>query len=886
MTITWLGGLLRRRTGRLLATAVGISMAVALIAALGSFLTASKATMTARALRSVAVDWQVQVQPGADPAAVMTAVAKAAGVKATEPVSMAQTTGLAATAGSTTQTTGPGMVLSLTPTYRQRFPGEIRQLSGSPTGVLLAQQTAANLHVRPGDQVSIGRAGNAPAVVTIAGVVDLPQADSLFQKVGAPPQSQPSAPPDNVILLPETTFNTLMGRGLSAPNLALTTQIHVARDAPLSGDPAAAYESVIGAAHNLEAHLGGKAVVGNNLGAALDGARKDALYAQMLFLFLGLPGAVLAALLTAALASAGADRRRAEQALLRTRGLAPGKVARLAVVEALLIGTVGGLLGLGIGAAAGRLAFGPSPQGGSASSTFVWFAIAFVAGLVIATLTVLVPALRDLRTRTVAQARHAVGRPGTPLWMRSGADFMLIAGALLVFWASGSNNYSLVLAPEGVATISVSYWAFLGPALLWLGAAMLLWRIANLALTHGRRPLARLIRPLTGRLAQIGASSMSRQRRPLARALVLVALAISFAASTATFNATYQQQAEADAQLTNGADVTVTESPGLRVGPAAAAGMVSVPGVRHVEPVQHRFAYVGADLQDLYGVRPGSITSATSLQDAYFVGGTAKALMAKLAAQPDSILVSDETVKDFQLAPGDLINLRLQDSRTKELQTVPFHYAGIVKEFPTAPKDSFFVANADYIIKATGSDAVGAFLVDTGGSNQAGVATDLQQRLGASAAITNVTQARSQVGSSLTSVNLAGLTRLELVFAVLLAASAGGIVLAVGLAERRRSLAILSVLGARRAQLRGLALSEGLLITIGGLAGGGLIAWGLSQMLVKVLTGVFDPPPSVIAVPWGYLTITVLAVVAALGMAAVVSARASTRPAVEELRDL
>ena len=39
------------------------------------------------------------------------------------------------------------------------------------------------------------------------------------------------------------------------------------------------------------------------------------------------------------------------------------------------------------------------------------------------------------------------------------------------------------------------------------------------------------------------------------------------------------------------------------------------------------------------------------------------------------------------------------------------------------------------------------------------------------------------------------------------------------------------------------------------------------------------------AVPWGYLTITVLAVVAALAMAALVSVRASTRPAVEELRD-
>ena len=886
MTITWLGGLLRRRTGRLAATAVGISLAVALIAALGSFLTTSKATMTARAVRSVAVDWQVQVQPGADPAAVLKEVTTTAGVTATEPVSMAQTTGLAATAGGATQNTGPGLVLGLTPAYRVTFPGEIRQLSGSPTGVLLAQQTAANLHVRPGDTVSIGRAGAAPAVVIVAGVVDLPQADSLFQKVGAPPQSQPSAPPDNVILLPQATFDTVMGHGSSAANPAPTTQIHVARGAPLSGDPAAAYESVIGAAHNLEAHLAGAAVVGNNLGAALEGARKDAIYAQMLFLFLGLPGAVLAALLTAALASAGADRRRGEQALLRTRGLPPRKVARLAVVEALLVGTAGGVLGLGVGAAAGRLAFGPSPVGSSASTTLTWFTIAFVAGLAIATLTVLVPALRDLRTRTVAQARHAVGRPRTPWWMRAGVDFMLIAGALLVFWASSSNNYSLVLAPEGVATISVSYWAFLGPALLWLGAAMVLWRIANLALDHGRRPLARLIRPLTGRLAQSGAASMSRQRRPLARALVLVALAISFAASTATFNATYQQQAEADAQLTNGADVTVTESPGLIVAPAAAAGMQSVAGVRHVEPVQHRFAYVGADLQDLYGVRPASITSATALQDAYFAGGTATSLMAKLAAQPDAILVSDETVKDFQLAPGDLLNLRLQDSRTKKLQTVPFHYAGIVKEFPTAPKDSFFVANADYIAKVTGSDAVGAFLIDTGGTNQSAVSADLQRRLGAAATITNVTQARSQVGSSLTSVNLAGLTRLELVFAVLLAASAGGIVLAVGLAERRRSLAILSVLGARRRQLRGLALSEGLLITVGGLIGGALIAWGLSQMLVKVLTGVFDPPPSVIAIPWGYLTITVLAVVAALGTAAMVSARASTRPAVEELRDL
>jgi putative ABC transport system permease protein len=152
--------------------------------------------------------------------------------------------------------------------------------------------------------------------------------------------------------------------------------------------------------------------------------------------------------------------------------------------------------------------------------------------------------------------------------------------------------------------------------------------------------------------------------------------------------------------------------------------------------------------------------------------------------------------------------------------------------------------------------------------------------------VTDITQTRGQVGSSLTSVDLQGLTRLELVFAVLLAVAAGGLVLAIGLAERRRTLAIMSVLGARRSQLRGLVAAEGVLIIVGGTLGGIAMGTALSQMLVKVLTGVFDPPPSSIAVPWSYFVVTGTAVSAALFAAVLVGARASTRPAVEELRDI
>ncbi|MFH8391490.1 FtsX-like permease family protein [Streptomyces sp. NPDC018036] len=881
MITPWAKGLTRHRAGRLLAALAGVALAVALIAALGSFLTASQATMTQRALRSVAVDWQVQVQPGADPNTVLSLVRGTPGTRTALPVGSARTTGFSAQAHGSTQTTGPGIALGLPDGYRTRFPDEIRTLTGSPTGVLLAQQTASNLHAAPGDTITIGLPGVGRRQVTVNGVVDLPQADSLFQTVGAPSQSQPTAPPDNVVLLPAAQF-----AALTHGATATTTQIHVARDhTHLPTDPAAAFTAVTGAAHNLEAHSAGTALVGDNVGAALDSARQDALYAQVLFLFLGVPGAVLAAALTAAVASAGGDRRRQEQGLLRLRGLRPGQITSLAALEAALIGLLGGVVGLGTAALTGHLAFGAASFGAGTGTWAIWYAVAFVLGAAVAAGAVLIPALRDLRTVTVTDTRKENSPRRTPWWMRYGLDLALLIGSWLVFRASSGNQYALVLAPEGVPTISVSYWAFLGPVLLWIGTALLVWRLTLLALHHGRPVLTRLARPLTGNLAGTTAATLSRRSRTLARSVVLLALAVSFAVSTAVFNATYRQQAEVDARLTNGADVTVTEPPGAHTPPSAATAL-RVGGVRHVEPLQHRFAYVGPDLQDLYGVRPDTVTRATSLQDAYFAGGTAHQLMHSLAQRPDNLLVSEETVHDFQLRPGDTLNLRVQDARTKALRTVPFHYAGVVKEFPTAPKDSFFVANASYITKTTGSDAVGAFLVDTGGSGQQQIAAHLRSRLGSSATVTDLTQTRGTVGTSLTSVDLAGLTRIELVFAVLLAAGAGGLVLALGLAERRRTFAIATVLGATRRQLRGMVLTEALLLAATGLATGALIGWALSQMLVKVLTGVFDPPPAALAVPGAYLALTGTAAVTAVLAAALNGIRTSRRPAVEELRDM
>jgi len=466
-------------------------------------------------------------------------------------------------------------------------------------------------------------------------------------------------------------------------------------------------------------------------------------------------------------------------------------------------------------------------------------------------------------------------------------DFICLAIAGLIFWQASRNGYQLVLAPEGVAQVSVNWYALLAPVLGWIGAGLLVYRLADLLLGRGRRAMVGALRPLAGELAPTVASTMSRQRRLLARSVALVALTAAFAGSTSVFNSTYQAQAEADARLSNGADVAVTESPGVSVSEAAGSAQLrKIPGVGSIEPLQHRYAYIGADLQDLFGVRPTTITSAGKLQNGWFQGGTAADLMKIIARDPTAILVSAETVKDYQLHPGDRINLRLQNGVTKQLTTVPFHYEGVAKEFPTAPKDSFFIANQSYIAAKTGSRAVGSFLVQTDGTSPATVARRIAAVVGSSAAVTDIVNQRHVVGSNLTAVELSGLTRIELGFALVLAAAATGLALGLGFKERRRTFAIASALGARPRQLGGFVWGESVFVTGGGLLLGSLMAAGLSIILVDVLTGVFDPPPDALSIPWGYLIGVGGAVIATVLVAGAVTLRALRRPPIEELRDL
>jgi len=882
--LSWIVALARRRPGRLAGLTLAVAMAVLLTASLGAFFTASRARMTNDAIASVPVDWQIQLRPGTDVAHATRVVASADGVARTMAVLYGDTTGFRAGAASTgVRTTGPGVVLGLPSNYASAFPGEIRPLIGARDGVLLAQQTAANLGATVGSEISIGRRGLPRASVTVDGIVDLPAADSLFQSIGAPPGSAPTAPPDNVVLVAAARFAELFPEGTPG----VTTQLHVELARDLPADPGAAFVDVTGRARNLEAALSGTVLIGDNIGARLSAARSDAVYAQLLFLFLGIPGVIVAALLASVVAAAGRDRRRREQALLRLRGAAPRLIVALAAAEALAVGVAGVLLGLAGAAVVGRIAFGTARFGVTNAQALVWLAVSVVVGVGLAALTIVGPAISDAHALTVGAARADIGRPRRPLWSRLYLDVVLLGAGALVYAQAARSGYQVVLAPEGVPTISVSTFTLLAPALLWGGAALLAWRLGSLVLERGRLILEPLARPVAGRLAGVVSASMSRQRRSLSRATVLMAVTASFAVAIAVFNTTYAAQAEVDAQLTNGADVsaTTTTLTGLPEGTARRA--TALPGVTSVAAMQHRFAYVGNDLQDLYGIDPSTIGATTPMSDAFFGNGDVAGTLATLATHPDGVLVSEETVHDFQLHEGDTVRLRLEFASDGRYHVVPFLFVGVAREFPTAPRDSFIVANAAYVARQTGTGSVQTLLVRTDAPPPV-VAERIRRLLGpaSGATVQDIETQRRVTLSSLTAIDLHGLTRLELAFALATAVACSGLVLAIGIGERRRSYAIASALGARTRQLSSFVWTEAAFVIVVGVALGALTGWGIAQVLVKILTGVFDPPPGSLSVPWGYLAAVLGAIAAAAAIAGSAAIRSVRRPQPEVLRDL
>ena len=840
-----------------------LAAAVGLLGAMLLFVGHSLGTMTGTAVRSVPLDWQGPVGSYRAATHVAAGVARQPGVAEAVPAATAPFAGLEHTSPAAgTIRSGAGSILAVPPGYLAHL-HTFRFLRGSqrPGEIVLDQQLAATLQAQPGDIVLLTpRRGARPVRLRVSGIALVTAPDVLFQPLNPLLGPAPAQPPADIAILPLSTFAAKVAPALASISSALGAsavpgsqtgtqwQVQAQVDmGALTGSPAHALGQATAIRNRIERSLPGQVVFVDNLADELTTATGDALYAETLYIMLAVPGALVALGLAYLAALGTVERDRQSLALLRARGARRRDLIALAALESLPLGLLAGALGTGLALAAVRLAAAGSGIGTTrVLATFGVCVALAVAGAAAARIGTGMAAFRS----SVGEGRRSVRRTGKPLWQRLYLDLLCLAVAGLIYWLTARTGFSAVVNPDSNPTLSLSVYMFLAPALLWIGAALLLVRFRGrlVAWTAARVAGRRATTPAGFLLASAG-----RRGAALNRGLLVLGLLLAFGVSLGIFVATYDQQARIDAQLTLGADVVATAPPGAIARHALIGRVAAIPGATGVSAVDHSYAYVGPDLQDTFGVDPTTLTRGTSLRDSYFLGGSAAQMLQRLRTTRDGVLVSKETITDYSLNLGDLLRLRVLDHATGRFRVAPFHVVGIVQEFPAAPRDSFMVTNLSYLKQVTHDPGPNVLFVRAGRDPSA-----LARRVAAATgpygtSVKDIHRQTAQTVSSITTVDLRGISRIEEAFVLALAAAAMALYVAVALAERRQELATMSALGASLRRAAGFLWSEAALVLAFSLALAALLGWLLAEMLVAMLQHVFDPPPDHLAVPWGFL---------------------------------
>jgi len=878
-----------RSPRRLLIGLLGVAVPVSLFAATAFFVDTSAQNMTTQALAPVQIDMQALISsPLTPPSPIGAQLAARPQVARVEPFASVdlQVQLPGATAAR------PVRVFAVNPGYLTRHPW-VRRETGSLTQGVLLSDALNSPATTPGSTVRLQVPGGATTIpVAVGGTVDLRKADTWFAVLSGDNQGNVAYVPDSMVVDYATFAAQILPALNTAPSPApggqltnpatgaaavgvVSLQEHITvQRAAFAADPATALTLSTGLRRTLERTAPGKITVLDNLGDTLSAAHNDATNAKVLFLFLGLPGVLVAAGLAVATAGSLAAAQRREVALLRLRGATAAQVSRLAAIVSLSIGLGGSVVGLGLAALAVTALLGASSWRGVNTSSIVFSSVlALLVGLSVTAVT-LRAGTQAARHTGVAAQRAQLDPVAEPAWRRRRLDLVAIGvgiGVLILNYVSGGFRAA---STEG-QTLSLSFYLLLAPMALWVGFALLGIRVVTWWLRRATRP--QRARPLG---TWPGAALRFLGRRPgrsAATALIGV-MAVAFGTNLLSFVHTYDVAKRAEASLSIGADLRITPA---QSNPPPVPPLQS-PDIAASTPVRIVSIAVGTDKRVGYAVDPATFVATVPAGPIDAAGGPVD--RTALATDPSAVLISATFAKDFNVAVGDPVNVGLPDGQGAT-RTVVLRAAGL---FTTATPAT---PGADLVL------GVGAFALPTStpvapnpvptaattplpapdfylarlapGADVTAVAARLVQAAGPSANYTvqTFTTALAAEQSTLATLNLNGLSRIEVAGTITIATLGIALLGAFLVLERRREYAVLRSLGASTAQVLIPPALEASLTLVVSLILGVPIGLLMTTITTRVLTPLFSFSPALVAVPIGSLALLVAAVVATSALA-------------------
>ena len=790
----------------------------------------------------------------------------------------------------------PVRVFAFDRRYQEHYPS-IRLTAGGfrPGSALLSAEAGEALVAGPGATVELRLPGRrTPLSLPVSGVVDLARARSLFSSRNSTKLEDFLYVPDVVVVTPSTfrdeivpAFDAARASVGSVTKSFPVQELDVLVDrARLEADPGTALAQTRRISRAIDRIGPGQDYLIDNISNTLAVARDDAAVGKRMFLFLGVPGLLMAVFLAAYAVGILASAQRREQANLRVRGAHRGHLRRIAVYKALAFAVAGSILGIALGLGSATAILGRTVIfHASRKELAISGLIAVAVGATLTTLALYVPARRSVG-REINQERRQMHVAQVPAWRRLHLDLVLLAAAGIagvLALRTGAFDPPPGSVYSGVA-ISVPSRLLLAPLMVWVGGLLLCVRLflavaARLPL-RSTDPFGSVVHGVLGR-------SLRRRSWALATGIIGLGLVVGFGTSLAIFSATYDAAKTADSRFFVGSDLRITPSV-VGTGPRRASdgSWLTVAGVSAVTPVVfdlENSVLIGPYNQaraNLAAIDPASFARVAPLPDQFFVDRSATGALAALDADPRGLIVDAETADDLSVDTGDAVEVILALGTSRETQE-RFRVVGLFERFPGFPEGANLVVNLGRYQEATGRQSVDFFLAEVADDSRAGLnraIAALRSGPGASDPIhiDSSETALDKDQSSLTALNIVGLVRLDSFYVLLMSVATIAIFVFGLMLQRRREYVTLRAQGLHVRELQAMVLAEAALVAVCGLIAGILVGSGVAVLLVLILRALFILDPTV-TFPIGHLLMLAALVLAATLVAGVTATRVLRR---------
>lgn len=810
-------------------------------------------------------------------------VARVDGVAFAEPLLIADLGPGALQSDGRTTDTG-ARVFGMRPSYVARDP-TVRLVAGSPAGgALVSAEAAARLALGVGDQLTLTLPDATTRTVTVGGVVDLTQARALFaSRKGADLETFVYV--KYAVVVDPATFDDVVRpafeRAATSPETGALKgppirEVDVGVDrGRLDADPGAALRRTRAIAAAVSAVAAQPDFLIDNISNTLAVARQDSALAKRMFLFLGLPGGVLAAVLAGYAGNVLAAAQRREQAILRTRGASRRHLLRMLALRVAAITGGGAVVGVAAGYLTARVVVGRDLGRTTAASLTTSGVVSTAGGLLATGLALYVTGRRSIDREIDEDRRRLTARP--PLWRRLRLDLVGLAAV-----AAGT-----AVAVAGSAFAGTPGSVYVGRAVhlplallalplgVWAAGCLLGARLTSVALRASRPRSARFYRLVPALYRR----SVARRPWAVADGVIAVGLIVALGTSLAVFTASYDAAKLHDSRFVTGGDLRITPRPesDRRIA-VQDATTLAVDGVAAVTPVVygvHNAVVRSArtsDVANLAAFDPAAYARTAPLDPFTFPHQASPTAGLALLRRPQAaVLVSRQFAAFLQARVGDTVGLILARGTAAQV-TADVVVAGIFTRLAGFPDGADAAIDIRTYAAAVGAATPDFFLARTTHGDAAALrhtAGELRSSpLGDDIAVATRATALAKDQSSLAALNIRGLVSIDSGYGLAMSAVAVGIFVFGLLLQRRREYITLRSQGLAPRSVRALVAAEAATVAAAGSAVGVAVGLAMAVYFVRVLRALFVLAPPVV-VPRGTVSGVVAVVVVATTVAAV-----------------